>query len=1782
MSPLSCSGDKVVTLSSTVSAPDVSGNYYATVGWTTDTFNSLYEEFPDASDYCFVVKVGNQSKNSDQEITVDSQHAVGVIASYHTGKNLDITLYDNQYYSLLADKPVNITVAGTTYPMRTGQAGSLWAGLKAIFTNQGSFGTPGQASVSVPNLSYPISVTVDFQGEQFYKQYTKTLTINQPETVNLNTPIKISMGGKTYDISNLSFNAMGVSNILVKNADGSCVVDDNVKAKLALYLDNLDQAGREKRTDIEFKNYLRTKKAVDIVNTTNNQVALTGTITGSAITFGAGISTFGLSAITSTQMTTKILKDTATNPLIVNAVAAAVGNTANDVISTVGSLTLGMQAPANGLTLALQLYVAGSELAKLKNHLLTDINNKISTGQAVDIYAIEQLYRLDRLSQAWLDKFDALRIFVNNVAEADFNSISVWSNFATNVIPFGSTIYSFFSYADAFQYANSLKQIVGTDASNALDSQVHTEISTVFGSAAISAQLLDLQSLSLLNTCDRLGPTLSINSHTDGESTNIAQITLLGTAIDSSGGNGVSSVKVNNTAVNTFTPVAGNVSANWAAIVPLVQGNNVITVEATDAIGNNSIKKINVTFSSVVVPNAPDLAFVISKTEKTVVTVGQIVALKSVIKNYGISSSPTTSVDLMLSNDSLMSVDDTKLGATNLIALTASSQVIHTVTGSTMLTGNFWVYACITPVLGESNTKNNCSTPSQITIVNLPVNTAPAPTAPAITVTAGQSGTSQIQHGDTDVGDSHTYSVTTLPTNGTATVDANGFASYTPSTGYSGLDSFTVTVTDNGVPKKSGAVTINVTVNAVIAVDSTSPVLTLLGQSVVSVTQGQSYTDAGATAVDNVDGNITANIVTENLVNTSVIGSYTVTYNVSDAAGNPASQMTRVVNVVAPATWTKHTGPVLSTGAPGTLDDAHVYDPNVIFDTNTSTYRMYYSMHDGVNVRPGLATSTDGLVWQKSTSNPMIQLGSASSWDDTHAYDPNVIFDGQQYQMWYSGYDGVTWRIGHATSADGFTWIKDVNPVVNLGASGSFDSRHAQLASVLFDGATYRMWYSGHNGGKWSIGYATSTDGVTWSKHATTAVLNNGTAGQWDRLSVHSPSVIKTPNGYEMWYTGGNGVNRIGHATSVDGIVWIKDVNNPVISLGTGFDSRHASRATVIDKGNKLEMWYSGHNGASWRIGYASMSKPVVPSQAGFVGFRVTAQKVDEADGVIKLVVSRHRGSAGAASVNYTTQPLTTPAVIGANGSAQPGFDYTSATGTLTWANGDLTDKYISVPIVDDATVEGKEVFGVQLSNAVGAALGQQVDAVVLIVDNDRVAILDKKPVVKAPANIRMVIADAATSVLASDASIAAFLNGATASDAEDGVITNISNNAPASFLPGVTRVRFSVTDSAGNTGAAEAAVMVKVLSATQAQLPLAQNSTTTSEYVIPFSFTGTGMTKASDLMAAIGAGLANGSVSIQKWDVNLQQRVSHSSLNDFALNVGDVYFVSVTGDSSLNLTGTLPANPSFTLVKNVGTTSENMLFLNPGVKATYGLTTASSLIAAIKARMIGGTGNVTLQKWDSVLQQRVSSSVLNDFILNEGDSYFISVSESVQWPAVVGSPAPAPAPTTRFTKLNASGLALVNQGATYSAKSWDCVRDSTTGLMWEVKATAGLRNKDYWYSWYDSNPATNGGVAGTPNRGFCADGINCDTEKFVAAVNASGLCGFSDWRMPSRTELLSLVDTNFSPTIDTGYFPNANSWYWSSSSYSADALLAWNVYFYSGNGIAYFKSINFCVRVVR
>ena len=171
--------------------------------------------------------------------------------------------------------------------------------------------------------------------------------------------------------------------------------------------------------------------------------------------------------------------------------------------------------------------------------------------------------------------------------------------------------------------------------------------------------------------------------------------------------------------------------------------------------------------------------------------------------------------------------------------------------------------------------------------------------------------------GNTDT-DTRTVTVqdTTAPTitlNGNATMTHEAGTSYTDA-GASVSDACDAnpSITTNGSVNSStlGAQTINysaldATANTlsssrtVTVQDTLAPVITLLGESAVIVAEGDTYADAGATASDSFQGNLTTNIVTVNSVDTAILGSYTITYNVSDSSNNAASQVTRSVTVQA-------------------------------------------------------------------------------------------------------------------------------------------------------------------------------------------------------------------------------------------------------------------------------------------------------------------------------------------------------------------------------------------------------------------------------------------------------------------------------------------------------------------------------------------------------------------------------------------------------------------------------------------------------------------------------------------------------------------------------------------------------------------------------------------------------------------------------------------------------------------------------------------------------------------
>ncbi len=164
-------------------------------------------------------------------------------------------------------------------------------------------------------------------------------------------------------------------------------------------------------------------------------------------------------------------------------------------------------------------------------------------------------------------------------------------------------------------------------------------------------------------------------------------------------------------------------------------------------------------------------------------------------------------------------------------------------------------------------------------------------TAPDITAPIISSHSNLIAEATSNSGATLTY------TNPTATdnIDSTVIVSCSP------ISSSTFSIGTTTVSCNASDLSFNIATTTnfkVIVKDTTVPTITLAGSNPQEVQASTTYSDSGATATDNIDGDLTTSIVVSNTVDTNIVGQYFVTYNVTDTHGNHANQVTRIVNVV--------------------------------------------------------------------------------------------------------------------------------------------------------------------------------------------------------------------------------------------------------------------------------------------------------------------------------------------------------------------------------------------------------------------------------------------------------------------------------------------------------------------------------------------------------------------------------------------------------------------------------------------------------------------------------------------------------------------------------------------------------------------------------------------------------------------------------------------------------------------------------------------------------------------
>lgn len=211
----------------------------------------------------------------------------------------------------------------------------------------------------------------------------------------------------------------------------------------------------------------------------------------------------------------------------------------------------------------------------------------------------------------------------------------------------------------------------------------------------------------------------------------------------------------------------------------------------------------------------------------------------------------------------------------------------------------------------------------------------------------------------------------------------------------------------------------------------------------------------------------------------------------------------------------------------------------------------------------GITNTTQKTIWayvngSGNWKNPYKVFNSFFNYSENNqsvwdVYSPNLVangykwgsvvkFNSTSYYMFLSGSDDI-YRF---TSSDGKNWSLDPSTAVLTRTSGSWDSRQVWCPMVWIENETWYMLYSGENSttGQISVGLATSTDGLSWTKYSGNPVWHDAAA--WTGNETEGYGIIKYEGIYYLWYGRVTTERKYGVATSTDLKNWTADPENPI------------------------------------------------------------------------------------------------------------------------------------------------------------------------------------------------------------------------------------------------------------------------------------------------------------------------------------------------------------------------------------------------------------------------------------------------------------------------------------------------------------------------------------------------------------------------------------------------------------------------------------------------------------
>jgi hypothetical protein len=276
--------------------------------------------------------------------------------------------------------------------------------------------------------------------------------------------------------------------------------------------------------------------------------------------------------------------------------------------------------------------------------------------------------------------------------------------------------------------------------------------------------------------------------------------------------------------------------------------------------------------------------------------------------------------------------------------------------------------------------------------------------------------------------------------------------------------------------------------------------------------------------------------------------------------------------------------PIIGLGGSGTWYEKQIFDPVPMIDPANSANLVMWVTGMAAPVATGemsigrcTSTVADPYSW---TVTGQVLSKAAGEWDDNHVRLGSVLYDSGTYYMYYTGGPpGTGTSIGLATSDDGITWTRHAsNPILTPNDNGRDDGDHVSEPAVIKEGSDWTMIYSYRNGATVLPGYryATSSDGVTWTKGGTGDILTTAPLyGEFHQL-------LKINGSYVLIYESGTGEvpYRLFAATSGVAIGPYANIpQNPFLEetgVADDWDEFHVATGAIIEVNNIWRLLYVG------------------------------------------------------------------------------------------------------------------------------------------------------------------------------------------------------------------------------------------------------------------------------------------------------------------------------------------------------------------------------------------------------------------------------------------------------------------------------------------------------------------------------------------------------------------------------------------------------------------------------